>query len=234
MFLKRLICIVFSGLLLLSAVLPIYAAVETKASTVETAKPYESPIDFASLQKKHRDMYAWIEIPDTEISFPVVQHPTKDDYYLNHSSRKWLSIYGAIYTERANAKDFSDPVTVVYGHSSYIGKMFGPLEDNYTDREFFDEHRTVKVYLPDRELTYEIFAAVPYGQAHILKNYDFAYRFGFNAFIDNIMSVRALNANVDRQLEPVFGDKVLVLSTCLRRTNAKQRYLVLAKQVLPE
>ena len=47
-----------------------------------SAAPYESPVDFASLWEVNQDVYAWLDIPGTEISYPVVQHPEVDEYYL--------------------------------------------------------------------------------------------------------------------------------------------------------
>ena len=43
------------------------------------------PIDFASLKETNEDIYAWIDIPDTNIHYPIVQSQTDDSYYLNHT-----------------------------------------------------------------------------------------------------------------------------------------------------
>ena len=48
--------------------------------------PYNVPdkrIDFKSLKEKNQDIYAWITIPDTNIDYPVLQHPTDLNYYID-------------------------------------------------------------------------------------------------------------------------------------------------------
>mgnify|MGYP000660001169 CR=1 FL=1 len=49
--------------------------------TAEPEPAYVSPIDFASLQERCPDIYAWLEIPDTDISYPVAQN-ADDTWYL--------------------------------------------------------------------------------------------------------------------------------------------------------
>lgn len=76
----------------------------------------EIPIDFASLKETNPDIYAWIEIPDTNVNYPIVQSADDDSYYLNHTIDGQEGYPGSIYTEKVNAKDFSDFNTVIYGH----------------------------------------------------------------------------------------------------------------------
>ena len=45
---------------------------------------YVSPQDFDELKKEYPDTVAYIEIPDTTVSYPVVKHPTYDEFYLMH------------------------------------------------------------------------------------------------------------------------------------------------------
>ena len=40
----------------------------------------EIPIDFASLKETNPDIYAWIEIPDTNVNYPIVQSADDDSY----------------------------------------------------------------------------------------------------------------------------------------------------------
>ena len=49
-------------------------------------EPKESnPIDFASLWNLNPDVYAWIDVPGTEISYPVLQSAEDNSYYLEHT-----------------------------------------------------------------------------------------------------------------------------------------------------
>lgn len=191
------------------------------------ALPYISPIDFEELQKGNPDIYAWIEIDGAGVSYPVVQRPEDNAFYLDHNDAGQSDIYGAIFTEDYNSRDFEDAVTVIYGHTAKNGRMFGTLQRNYSDRAFFDSHRTIRIYLPDREMAYTIFAAVPYSNIHILYYYDFSYAYVYDAFFEDVMSVRTLDANKDVEAAPQYGDHVIILSTCLDG-NSEMRYLVMA------
>ncbi len=68
---------------------------------------YICPIDFEELQEMNPDIYAWIEIPGTQINYPIVQSAGDDDYYLNHTIEGEEGYPGSIYTESLNAKGFS-------------------------------------------------------------------------------------------------------------------------------
>ena len=73
-------------------------------------------------------------------------------------------------------------------------------------------------------------AAVPFEKWHILYNYDFSNSRTYRVFFDDIMSVRAIGANVDENASLEPEDKVIILSTCLKG-NKDKRYLVCAKLV---
>ena len=84
------------------------------ASDVETDDSGDLVIDFAALQAINPDIYAWLEIPGTDISYPVVQHPDDDSYYLRRNSDREYSAGGAIFSEATyNSTDLNDPVTIL-------------------------------------------------------------------------------------------------------------------------
>ena len=191
----------------------------------------DRPADFEQMRKSNPDVYAWITIPGTVVDYPVVQSETDDSFYLNHNSSKQRSQAGALFTEHVyNNRTFCDPVTIIYGHRLKSGALFGELQAFYSNRERFDRHKTVCVRLPDQELTYEIFAALPYDSRHILYNYDFSNRRIYQAFFQEILATRTMSANVDVECDLSEQPNILILSTCLRGDRSK-RYLVMARQV---
>ncbi|MCD7749387.1 MAG: class B sortase [Oscillospiraceae bacterium] len=196
----------------------------------ETAEPYESPIDFEELQAINGDIYAWLQIDNTNIDYPIVQHPTDNSYYMTHNSDGDYSANGAVFSELYNSTDFTDPVTVLYGHHMSSGAIFGNLQAYYSDSEFFLENPNIKVYTPDGLLEYAVFAAVPYSNSHLLYNNDFTIDSVFTSFIEEVLSIRSIEAQINEANAPEAGDKVLILSTCLARDNT-YRFLVMATLV---
>ena len=113
-------------------------------------------LNLPELQQYNPECYAWLDIPDTEMSFPLVQ-PSEDlSWYLSHDFFGNEDEDGCIYTEYYNSKDFGDPNTVVYGRNT--AKRFGGLHQ-YQDRDFFDSHSEILVYTGDEMLEYQVFAA---------------------------------------------------------------------------
>ena len=87
----------------------------------EPAEPDPNPgllaeVDLNSLREVNEDVRAWITIPDTLLSYPVVQCGD-NQYYLNHTWQDKRSSVGAIFLECKCAPDFSDFNTIVYGIS---------------------------------------------------------------------------------------------------------------------
>lgn len=193
---------------------------QQEASTVEI------PIDFEELQSRNPDAYAWIKVPGTAVDYPILQSGTDNSYYLSHTIDNEEKPEGSIFTENYNTKTFEDPNTVIYGHDMKNGSMFQSLH-NYMDRSFFDENREVLIYLPDQILHYKIFAAYIYDNRHILQSFDFGNKEIFQAYLDNIFSMRDMNSFVDTSMDITSEDKIITLSTCYAGIST-QRYLVQA------
>ena len=193
---------------------------------VPEGDPVEIPIDFAALQERNPDVYAWITIPRTAIDYPILQSQTDNTYYLTHTIDGAESPEGAIYTESYNSKDFTDPNTVIYGHNMRNGSMFRSLH-NYMDRSFFDENREVTIYMPDKILHYEIFAAYLYDSRHLMLSYDFDDSEVFARYLDEIKGIRDMSSFVDTSIEVTAEDQIITLSTCYKGMDDR-RYLVQA------
>ena len=192
--------------------------------------PYTCPDCLSDAIAVNPDVYAWITIPGTNIDYPVVQSPESDTYYLRRDINGNYLLSGMIMTEHSyNTTTFEDPVTVIYGHCMDSGAMFGNMQSYYCSENGLEKYKTIQIDLPDKELVYEVFAAVPYDNRHILFNYDFHDLWTYRIFFRSISSIRSFNAQVNSEELPNSGDKVIVLSTCLMGDSSK-RYLVMAKQ----
>ncbi len=193
---------------------------------VTPEEPVEIPIDFASLQARNPEAYAWITIPGTAIDYPVMQSESDNTYYLTHTIDGVESPEGAIYTESYNSRDFEDPNTVIYGHDMANGSMFQNLL-NYQDRSFFDANRDILIYTPDAIRHYRIFAAYLYDDRHLMQSFNFADKENYRQYLESIFAVREMGACIDAGQKVTEDDKIITLSTCYG-TQADKRYLVQA------
>ncbi len=78
----------------------------TEEPTPEPTPEVVIPIDFDKLQQRNADIYAWIQIPDTVVDYPILQSAEDNLYYLNHTVDGAEGLPGSIYTENLNRIDF--------------------------------------------------------------------------------------------------------------------------------
>lgn len=185
----------------------------------------ENPIDFVGLQKLNADIYAWIYIPNTGIDLPVFQSSAdKDDnFYMYHNAKGEYEFKGSIYSQRQNAKDFSDPVTVLYGHHMLDDSMFSNLH-YFMDKQFFKDNEYFYIYTPGHVLTYRIVSAHQYDERHILNSFDFSNERVYREYLDYIMAPKTMVANVRDSVVLTTQNRIVTLSTCTEGGSA--RYLL--------
>ncbi len=198
---------------------------ETVPSEEEMA-PEEQPVyvdpyadalrnmDFSALREVNSDVLGWILIPGTAVSYPVVQG-TDNDYYLNHTWKKWTSVVGSIFLECQNSRDLSDFNTIIYGHRMNNGSMFASLK-NYKKQSWWSDHPCVYITDDSGSHKYEIFAA------YEVSTEGETYRLGFGsdrekqAFIDYCLA----QSVIDTGVVPRTYDRILTLSTCTGQGHA--------------
>lgn len=186
----------------------------------------ENPIDFVELKMKNPDIYAWVSIPGTKVDVPILQSTVDDNFYLDHNADGDYAIEGAAYTQRANATDFSDPVTMVYGHQVQNGSMFTTLH-YFEDKTFFDENDVMYIYTPGHILTYRIVAAYQYDDRHVLNSFDFSKPEVVREHFDSVLNPASMLVNVRDGVVLADDDKIVQLSTCMDAVNRDHtRYLV--------
>lgn len=197
---------------------------------VQPAQPEDSrvqnPINFAELKEQNPEVYAWIYVPGTDVNLPVVQSTTDDNFYLNHNIDGDYAAEGAIYSQSMNAADFSDPVTVLYGHNLVNGSMFSTLH-YFENEDFFAQHDTMYIYTIGHILTYKVVSAYQYDDRHILNSFDFSDPSVVRTYFDYVMAPNSLVENVRQGVTLQTTDKIVQLSTCTDTVNhTDTRYLV--------
>lgn len=183
----------------------------------------ETPVDFSALQQINPEIYAWINIPDTVIDYPVLCREEDNTYYLTHTANGEKKSYGSIFTESYNKKDFSDFNTIVYGHNMKNGTMFGTLK-KFRDLTYFNSHQYINVYQPGRIMKYRIFAAYTRDDKHLLFQYDFGDPAVCRGYLEEIASIHSMNSHFSTDVSVTETDKILTLSTCT--SSPSTRFLV--------
>ena len=201
-----------------------YVVKETDVEVAETELA-ELPIDFEGLWEINPEIYAWIRIPDTKIDYPILQHEGEDQgYYLTRDIYGENSQAGSIYTEHYNRKDFTDPNTLLYGHNMKNGSMFHNVR-YFAEREYFDEHEDLYIYVPGKILKYQIITCYEYDDRHILGSFDFSDEEVFEEYLEEIMNPRSMYTMVREGVELTPENRIVTLSTCVANKPNNRRLL---------
>lgn len=193
----------------------------------EEPKVYIPPktIDWESLHNTNPDVFAWIYVPDTNIDYPVLRHESDDIYYLNNNIDGSPGYPGCIYCEPTyNKRDVTDKNLVLYGHNMRDGTMFATLH-SFENKEFFDGQRYIYIYHESGEnYAYEIFAAYPRDDYHLLDGYEMDVPEHFEYHLNEIRTHGAAGYVKD-DIFPATEDSIITLSTCIGNDQTS-RYLV--------
>ncbi len=210
------------------ATVPVTEPVTDTLTTDETEPPLpDNPVSFAKQQEKNEEIYAWIYVPNTDVDYPILQSSEDDLYYLRRGLDKNYSLEGVLFTQSCNRRDFTDPVTVIYGHNmtGYPAEssMFATLH-NFEDAQFFKDNDTFYIYTPGHILTYKIVSAYKYDNRHIMNTFNFVDPEALREFFDGVMNPMSIPMNVREGVELKDDDRLVVLSTCMADNNF--RFLV--------
>lgn len=171
--------------------------------------PYSGQKDFEDLHQINPDIFAWLSIEGTEISYPVVKHPTDDGWYLTHTVEGARGYPGSIFAYGYTAEDLSQFNTILYGHELTFGGMFSDL-DLFLDRDYLLAHPTVRVSTPSQTLTYTILACVGYDDRLIDTWYDQRDPGDRRAFLQSVRDA----GGVGLERVDALTDRLLTLETC--------------------
>lgn len=203
---------------------------ETETPSIIEERGIEIPtmaLDWAALDEQNSDIYSWIYIPNTNVNYPVLQHETENDYYLDHNLDGSKGRPGCIYSQKYNTTTYMDRNTVLYGHNMKNGSMFKTLH-LFEEREFFDENRYIYIYTPESVLVYEIIAACEYGDMHILYEYDFNTEEAVGRFIEDLGKGKESRNHVLDNLHFDEETRLVTLSTCIAG-RATERWVVVGQ-----
>ena len=194
-------------------------------ANVEQWQPYKptepEPLSFWELQRINPEVRAWLSVYGTNIDYPVCQAAQgSEDKYVTTNAKGEYSLSGALFMDTANAADFSDFATIVYGHHMERKAMFGAISD-FSQREFFDEHRYGNLFANDTDYGLEFFCFLD-ADAYDRSIYRHTFA-GDGEREDYLKLLHERARNWRTGVEIGKDDHIVLLSTCSSGyTNARE------------
>lgn len=167
---------------------------------------------------------AWLEIPNTDIDYPIMQKKNDPEYYLRRNYKGEYSYSGTPFLD-SKCNIAASQNLIIYGHNMKDGTMFSNLM-KYKDTEYCKQHHTIYLTIDDTVYEYELYAVCK------VFNDDGWYTFTeqtsketFNELISHIQNKSLYKSDETAE----YGDNFLTLSTC-EYSQENSRLIVIAKR----
>lgn len=180
----------------------------------------EFNVDWDALKAQNPELVGWIYVPFCGISHPVVQS-ANNEFYLNHGFEGGYDEYGTVFLDSAASGDFSSENSILYGHSSFDGKMFSGLS-NYRDSTFFTDHPYFYILTPTQNYKVDIVAFLE--TTYYNDFYNIVFGDNRTSMVENMIAqARYTNPSVDTS-----QGNFISLSTCNLDAglNSEYRFLL--------
>lgn len=194
-------------------------------SETESTIEYDAEALFA----QNNDFVGWLAIPDTTISFPIVQGDD-NSFYLNHGFNKAYSAYGCPFLDTRTP--IGGDNLVIHGHNMGNNRkeVFSPLL-LFQNGDYANQHKSAyfSIYPSNIQYQYELFAVVNFNSNNEL-SYFFS-EFEDQNHRDELIQFFKRYSFYDTEFSP-NGD-ILILSTCNRRYGKDNRLLLCFGEITP-
>lgn len=181
-------------------------------------------VDLNELKQTNPDTIGWLEMPGTNINYPVVQ-TSDNDYYLTHTFYKNPANSGWIYMDYRNDPNGNNKNTIIYGHGRLNKTMFGSLTNAVTESWFNNSDNGVIRFTTETETTlWQIFSSyiIPTTNDYIQTN--FTNDVEYEAFLEMLKN----RSKFDYGITLNASDKIITLSSC---ANNDDKIVVHAKLI---
>lgn len=167
-------------------------------------------VNFSELIQKNPDTVGWVQLPGTNINYPVVQ-TTDNSFYLSHSYNKESNNAGWVFMDYRNNKEEFDDNTIIYAHSRNDTTMFGSLK-NVLTTAWLENKENHLVYLstPYENTMWQVFSVytIPSESYYITPKFETEEE--YTTFLITLKNRSIYDFNTELNI----NDKVLTLSTC--------------------
>ena len=166
-------------------------------------------IDFTSLKTSNPDTVAYLEVLDTNISYPVVQ-TTDNDYYLTHDFNKTYSQRGAIFADYRNSFDTLSKNTIIYGHHRLDNTMFGQIDVLFTNDYLQNKDHIILLKTENKTYTFKVFSVYEIDPEVYYLTTSFQSDSSYLDFLNTLKQRSVFNFNEELDA----NTKIITLSTC--------------------
>ena len=183
-------------------------------------------VNFKGLSSINADVASWIYMPGVDISYPVVRGKD-NDYYLQHTFEKNVSLSGAIFMDYQDSPDLVGFNTFIYGHNMRNGTMFGSLKKYLQDETLIQSAPYFYLYLKDGSVKkYRIFAY--YQDDGNSDTYSRPSKEGEEAYLAMIRKKSFVRVTLtpEEEKQAALFHEYVTLSTCTGFTGSGRRFLV--------
>ncbi len=178
----------------------------------------------ALLTEINLDFRAWIVQEGTCIDYPIVLGED-NEYYLKHLFTGEKNKLGCLFMDCRNTGDFSDRITVIYGHNMQNGSMFHGITD-YEDPEVFELRPTMTIYTLDKAYTLELVTGIVVSGDDEFIEFEFESEDDFMVYIEKLKEMSTFKSSTEVQPE----DRLVMLCTCSHEYN-NARYVLVGRLV---
>ncbi len=192
--------------------------------------PEDMLYKFGCLYQTNPDIYGWLDIPNTNINYPVVTTANKSaSYYQNHLFEGSFNSYGTFYTPSTVGEGDYSRNTVIYGKDMPDGTMFSQLE-KYLDLEHYRATPSFTFDTLYLELIWKVFSVYRVGEDKLsaFVRTEFFDDNQYEEYLKLIQKVSIIKTNIEVNYKDQIvtlvsksdGDYIVVAARCVRPSES--------------
>ena len=191
----------------------------------------ERMLKVQKLQEQNSDIVGWIEIEETNISYPVLQGDD-DVFYLTHNYKMEQTEKGSIFLTADYDWNIAGNNLIIYGHNLVNGQMFKDLL-KYSDEKFYRKHPVIRFTTNKADMVFDVMSAFKSrvynkDEENVFKYYDFINsenKNEYNKFVENAKKYSIYDTGVDAK----YGEQLITLITCSYHSD-DGRFVLIGKK----
>lgn len=233
------------NLYILTSVTPAIAAANTTPGAAVTSAPTTVPeeafdrdsegklLEFQSLLKDNPDTKGWLNFPDTNIDYVVMQRYDDPDYYLSHDFNGNKQKAGCLFLDSRSSVEVNTKNLVIHGHNmKSTNNMFHSLE-HIKDLDYFKGHTVFRfdsIYQTGQWQIISVFITNGSDEKEPFFDYMKPTFSDSSEFLNFVYQLRIRSIyNLD-QVDVNENDQLCTLSTCSYELN-DYRLVIVARKV---